>query len=366
MSIRVILCGLFILAGCPELAYTAGPAAVLVGEFVFEKAKFAQCHASTIAETSNGTLVAAWFGGSREGRQDVGIWVSRHIDGQWTSPVEVANGVQSPELRYPTWNPVLYQPRKGHLMLFFKVGPSPREWWGEWMVSADQGKTWTGRRKLPDHGIGPVKNKPIERPDGTILCGSSTEDRLIGWRVHFELTRDAGRTWSRIGPINDGNRIAAIQPTILAHRNGRLQILCRNRNGRGDILQSWSTDDGKSWSQLEASGLPNPNSGIDAVTLADGRQLLVYNHTHRDGPPPRGRAMLNVAVSDDGRRWSAALELERADQGEFSYPAVIQTRDRRVHITYTWHRRRVRHVVLDPARLKPIPIKNGHWPRTSP
>jgi predicted neuraminidase len=96
---------------------------------------------------------------------------------------------------------------------------------------------------------------------------------------------------------------------------------------------------------MTLTSLPNPNSGTDAITLKDGRQLLVYNHT------ARGRTPLNVAISeDDGKTWKAAAILE-AEPGEYSYPAVIQTTDGRVHITYTWKRERVKHVVLDPKKL---------------
>src|SRR5262245_28250562 len=85
---------------------------VISSEFIYETAPFPQCHASTIAE-SKGGLVAAWFGGTREKHPDVGIWVSRLEGGKWTAPVEVANGVESPETRYPTWNPALYQKKSG-------------------------------------------------------------------------------------------------------------------------------------------------------------------------------------------------------------------------------------------------------------
>lgn len=358
MVLRIILA---VVLGLVPCCLAGQPPAVVSSEFVFAKVPFAQCHASTIVETTGGTLVVAWFGGSREGQSDVSIWLSRQVAGRWLAPVKVADGIQSPTLRHPCWNPVLFQPAGGPLWLFFKVGPSPRKWWGEWMVSHDDGKTWTRRRRLPGGGIGPVKNKPIQRADGSIWCGSSTEDAKTGWQVHLEVTRDQGRTWSRIGPLNDGNRIGAIQPSLLTHSGGRLQFLCRNRDGRGDLWQCWSEDGGKTWSRLEASGLPNPNAGTDAVTLRDGRQLLVYNHTNRGGGFPNGRQMLNVAISRDGHGWSAALVLER-DKGEFSYPAVIQARDGHVHMTYTWHRRRVRHVVLDVAKLKGTPIKNRRWP----
>jgi predicted neuraminidase len=311
---------------------------IVKSEFIYDVASFPKCHASTITE-SNGRLIAAWFGGTDEGRPDVGIWVAGHDGTAWTDPVEVANGIGG-DTRYPCWNPVLFQPKKGPLLLFYKVGPSPSRWWGMLTTSADGGKTWSAPRRLPDPFLGPIKNKPIELPTGDLLCPSSTEDR--GWRVHFERTADLGTHWEKIGPINDGITFGAIQPTLLTYRDGRLQALCRSKQAK--IVESWSSDGGKSWSQFAATALPNPNSGIDAVTLADGRQLLVYNHTRR------GRSPLNVALSEDGVSWRSALVLE-AEPGEYSYPAVIQGGDGLVHITYTSHRTRIRHVVVDPTKL---------------
>ena len=106
------------------------------------------CHASTIAETKSG-LVAAWFGGTAERNPDVGIWVSRSENGRWATPVEVADGVGFATNRLPTWNPVLFQPRTGPLMLFYKVGPSPSTWWGMLTTSDDAGKTWSKPHRLP-------------------------------------------------------------------------------------------------------------------------------------------------------------------------------------------------------------------------
>lgn len=310
-----------------------------------------QCHASTIVETKSG-MVAAWFAGTHEKNPDVGIRVARHDGRRWLPSVEVADGVQSDDLRYPCWNPVLFQPAEGPLLLFYKVGPSPSQWWGMLKTSIDDGVTWSPAYKLGTdlklgeknpHLAGPVKNKPIQLADGAILCPSSTEHQ--GWRVHFELTRDLGKTWEVIGPINDASRFDAIQPSILTYADGRMQILCRTQ--QQVVASSWSEDGGKTWSPLSDSGLPNPNAGTDAVTLQDGRQLLVYNHTKRGGGFPAGREMLNVAISDDGKQWKPILTLEKQDGSEFSYPAVIQASDGKVHITYTYLRRSVKHVVLD-------------------
>ncbi len=347
-----------ILFASSSIGHAAGPS-VVHSEFIYETAPFPQCHASTIVKAKDGTLVSAWFGGTREKHPDVGIWVARKLKGKWTAPVEVATGVQSADLRFPCWNPVLMQPKDGPLVLFFKVGPSPSAWWGETLVSTDHGKSWKDRRRLPNKGIGPVKNKAVQMADGSIWCPSSTEHD--GWRVHLEVSRDNLKTWTTTGFLNQKEN-GAIQPSLLTHRGGRWQMLCRNQNGNdGNLWQTWSEDQGKTWSKFESTGLPNPNAGTDAVTLRDGRQLLVYNHTNRRGSFPSGREMLNVAVSKDGRKWSAALVLERS-KGEYSYPAVIQSDDGLVHITYTWRRQRVRHVIVDPSKLTLKPIEGRVWP----
>lgn len=312
--------------------------AIVEAEFVFDDDPFGMAHASTI-EQVGGTLIAAWFAGSLEGRADVGIWVSRNRKGRWSAPVRVATGEEAGGARHPCWNPVLFQPARGPLMLFYKVGASPRSWWGMLRTSNDGGQTWSAAERLPDPILGPIKNKPIELTDGTLLSPSSTEEGR--WRVYIERSID-GANWERIGPVADGGRLVAIQPSILRYRDARLQLLCRTKQGW--IAQSWSGDRGRTWSTLEPIELPNPNSGTDAVTLDDGRQLLVYNHSHRT------RTNLGVALSTDGRTWSRVLGLDHG-LGEYSYPAVIQTTDGLVHVTYSWNLRRIRHVVLDPERL---------------
>ncbi|HQR36399.1 MAG TPA: exo-alpha-sialidase [Blastocatellia bacterium] len=355
---RVSLLALITVLAIVSLAQSNAPG-VIKSEFIYETAPFPECHASTIAE-SKGKLVAAWFGGAKEGKPDVGIWVSRLENGKWTTPVEAANGIESPEKRYPTWNPVLHQPKMGPLLLFYKVGPTPSSWWGMMMTSADGGKTWSKPVRLPEGIAGPIKDKPVELSNGELLCPSSSEDK--GWRVHFERTSDQGKTWTRTEPINDGKEFGVIQPTVLFHKGGKLQALMRSR--QGVIVESWSEDNAKTWSKLSATSLPNPNSGIDGVTLKDGRHLLVYNHVITKAGKWGDRAPLNVAISEDGKNWKAALVLETGPaSAEYSYPAVIQTGDGLVHITYTWNRKKVKHVVLDPRKLSLKEMKDGVWPQ---
>jgi predicted neuraminidase len=340
-----------VLAGLAFAApLSAAEPGLVKSESIFEQAPFPECHASTIVE-ADGHLVAAWFGGTHERHPDVGIWVSRLDRNGWTAPVEVANGIQSPTNRYPCWNPVLFLPKRGPLLLFYKVGPSPRTWWGMLKTSKDGGRTWSEGRRLPDGFAGPVKNKPVQLANGDLLCPSSSED--AGWRVHFERTRDLGETWEKIGPVNDGKEIGAIQPSVLFLKDQRLEAVGRTQQGK--VFQTTSADQGATWSRMTLTQLPNPNSGTDAVTLKDGRHLLVYNHT------AKGRSPLNVAVSDDGQTWKAALVLE-SQPGEYSYPAVIQSNDGKVHLTYTWKRQRIQHVVLDPAALELRSMPDGRWP----
>ena len=330
-------------------------AAVVRAEFIYAPGPVPSVHASTIAETKS-ALVAAWFGGRNEGAPDVGIWMSRYTGAAWTTATEVANGLQADGRRFACWNPVLFASPTGTLLLFYKVGPNPREWWGMMRTSHDDGATWSEAERLPPGILGPIKNKPFFL-HGLLIAPSSTEsmDTPPKWRVRFEVSSDLGRSWSSHAPSSNGPTINAIQPAILIHPGERLQAVGRTQSGR--IFESWSTDNGRSWSALELTSLPNPNSGLDAVTLRDGRQLLVYNHTSD------GRTPLNVAVSRDGKLWEAALVLE-SEPGEYSYPAVIQSADGLVHITYTWKRQRIKHVVIDPAKLHTTPMRDGKWPPT--
>src|SRR5690554_3348285 len=342
----------------PPLAHP-GEGAYRKGELIYplENRPTPETHASTLIETPSG-LVSAFFAGTHERNPDVGIWVSRMEAGVWTWPEEVADGVQNDNLRYPTWNLVLFLPEGGPLQLYYKVGPSPSEWWGMLITSDDDGKTWSAPVKLGEdekigHLLGPVKNKPVQLANGTIIHPSSTEtkegDEQI-WRVHFEISRDGGQTWEVIGPINDGIEFDAIQPSVLKYPDGRLQVLCRTREGV--ISQSWSEDGGLTWSEMTATALPNPNSGTDAVTLQDGRQLLIYNHTTREGEEPRNRNMLNLALSDDGINWNPVMTLENEPiKDGYAYPAIIQSEDGLVHITYTFNRRSIKYVVIDPEKL---------------
>jgi alpha-L-rhamnosidase len=374
---------LFILVIMGGVAQGQGAAAqgqtgvVVTAEFLYDTASFPECHAATIAETPKG-LVAAYFGGTKERDPDVCIYVSRKDQGakKWSAPMNVANGIQNDTLRYACWNPVLYQVPAGELLLFYKIGPSPARWKGWLIRSKDGGLSWSRPEALPEGFLGPIKNKPVVLGNGTLICPTSVEGN--GWKVHFELTSDGGRNWRMGGAVpvpppaaagagaDDEDKVPAafqaIQPTILLHKNGTIQALSRSKNRA--ILSTESKDGGISWSPLAVTDLPNNNSGLDGVTLADGRQLLVYNHVLPPAGESKGeRSPLNVAVSPDGKTWYAALVLEDDHTGQYSYPSVIQSANGMVHIIYTWHRKKIKYVEIDPSKLITKKIENGSWPK---
>lgn len=383
---------------------------IVTDEFLYEESGFPECHSSTIVELPNGDLVSAYFGGTKERNPDCVIWVSRKPKGanQWTIPYLAADGVFSlddPQVkiaglsgitenttranagpiaitfegdtatarRKACWNPVLFQIPGGDLILFYKIGTNVGDWTG-WLVrSKDGGKTWSKREALPQGFLGPVKNKP-EYINGRIIAPSSTEGKM-GWRIHFEISDDQGKTWKMVGPLDaelnvptilrkqsnlneddqeGGEKIVgdelkpiyAIQPSILNHKDGRLQVLARTRNGK--LATSWSSDNGDSWSKVALSDVINNQSGTDAVTLKDGRHVLIYNNFETLPGTPKGpRTPLSIAVSEDGINWQHLVTLEDSPISQYSYPGIIQTKDGKLHAIYTWRRQRIKHAVID-------------------
>lgn len=308
---------------------------IVQSEFIYESAPYPSCHAATIVQTKSGKLMAAWFGGTRESHPDVCIYGADWVHGKWTKPRLLASGVGPDGKPIQCYNPVLFHPSRGPLLLFYKAGPGPGEWLGYIRRSSDDGRTWSVAEQLPSGIFGPIKNKPIELRDGTIVCPSSTEDE--GWRVHFEFTSDFGATWTRTLALNDGVAIGAIQPSLLTAPDGSLRAVGRTQQGQ--LFHMSGASDAKSWEIISLLDVLNPNSGTDAVTLRNGWHLLVYN------PSKTERTPLSVALSPDGVTWTRALDLE-TEPGEYSYPAVIEAKDGTLHIVYTWRRQKIRHVVL--------------------
>ena len=392
---------------------TASPA-ITKDEFLYEQASFPQCHAATIVETKKGDLVATYFGGKHERNPDVCIWVSIKKKGtnEWSKPILAADGVftlgtknaeiagitaestpasegpvrrgsaSANQRRKACWNPVICEMPNGELWLFFKVGLKVADWTGWLCKSKDGGKTWSDKEPLPQGFLGPIKNKP-EVINGRLLCPSSTADN--GWKFHMEIYDMAKKEWKYVGPIKaelamrtedmkagsastaakedieapdaggvatkDGRHpIDCIQPSILKLKDGRLQVLMRTRNGR--IGTSFSSDNGDTWTNVTLLDVPNNQSGTDAVTLQDGRHVLIYNNfASLPGTKKGVRTPLSIAISEDGTHWRHALTLEDSPISQYSYPSIIQGKDGKLHAVYTWRRLRVAYKEIDPAQL---------------
>ncbi len=307
---------------------------------------FQNCHAATIVETGKDTLLYAWFGGDHEGAKNVAVWgCYRYTNqkNQWGNLFLLAKGRDSLGNPQACWNPVLYKTSGGILFLYYKVGMNPREWWAERKISYDGGKIWSSAKRISPF-LGPIKNKPIQIKNGTILYPSSTESPdEKSWQIHVESTDAEGNHWQNI-PV-DCDSFGVIQPSILQYGHDSLQMLCRSK--QNVIIQTWSFDNGHTWSPLQKLNLPNPNSGIDAVTLANGWQLLVYNPMLAGKDWWTGRSVLKVAVSKNGVDWQDIATLENHTSGEYSYPAVIQDSRHIIRIAYTDNRTNIKFVDLE-------------------
>ena len=389
--------------------------AIMKDEFLYEHTFFPEAHASTIVETRKGDLVAAYFGGTHEKDPDVCIYVNIKKKGSdvWSSPILAADGVldlSDPRIKYAglsgmneettsaeagpvkalsekkgfitydyitkksrialpktlkrksCWNPVLFEMPNGELWLFFKIGSSVGDWTGWLTKSKDGGKTWSDKEPLPFDSdgrafLGPIKNKP-ELIDGRLLCGSSTEDN--GWRFHMEILDLKTRQWkyvpveSTVATKTDDTKqhpIDCIQPSILKLKDGRLMVMMRTHNAR--LAKSYSSDGGQTWTPVELSDVENNQSGTDAVTMQDGRHVLIYNNFETLPMTKKGpRTPCSIALSDDGTHWHHALTLEDSPIDQYSYPAIIQGKDGSLHCLYTWRRQRVAYKNIDPNKLK--------------
>jgi len=272
--------------------------------------------------------------------------------------------------RKACYNPVLFEDEDGTIHLFYKVGNRVSDWKGFLKSSRDGGHSWSKAFPIPEGYLGPIKNKPLQLAGGKVIAPSSTEGN--GWKVHFEISEEGGRKIHKVGPLeaekasmtqdmipgksnqpadieggdnSNASTVQAIQPSILRHKDGKLQILCRSRNGK--IATAWSSDQGETWTPLSLTNLPNNNSGTDAVTLQDGRHLLVYNAVATPVGEKKGpRTPLNVAVSNDGVNWQMVMTLEDSPVSQYSYPSIIQGRDGRIHVVYTWRRQRVKYMEI--------------------
>ena len=319
------------------------------------------CHASSCLPLADGSVLAVWFEGTKEGANDVCIHSSiRTPDGIWRPKARITedNGL-------PHWNPVLMQLDPDTIILYYKEGTPIAKWYTLYQISKDGGQTWSASRELVPGDIGgrgPVRNKPIRLSNGWLLAPASLEETI--WTCFMDLSKNNGATWRRSQAINifHSERSGAsllekrldnsilrrkrgvIQPTIWESRPGRIHALMRSSEGR--IYASDSHDYGKTWSKPKKTLLPNNNSGIDAVRLPDGRIYLAYNPVAQNWGK---RYPMALACSrNNGVSWRPPVILQNGSgKDELSYPC-LRYLNGRLYLTYTENRTNLAFWILEP------------------
>jgi predicted neuraminidase len=332
---------------------------ILKTEIISQNIADFDCHGPSLAETTDGILIAVWKGSPGKGyvnvnnKSDVAVWCSRCMNGVWTAPEKIVGGGNT-----PIWTPILCQLPSQETLLFYRSSPTPRQTIGLLMRSFDSGQSWSSPEILPAGISGPTRSAPLVNDQGTIICGSSEErgeatDVLKATACWIETSHDAGKTWKKFGPIEiPGRRFGAIEPILFHDAEGHLKMLCRDRANKvgevGFIQAASSFDGGISWTALAATDLPNPDSGIDAKEIAPGKIVLAYNSDHVQRFP------LSLAISNDGgSSWMKIADVE-TNSGEF--PSLLTSSDGLLHVAYAWtpdgkQQRVIKHVVIDPQIL---------------
>lgn len=398
---RVIL-----LAWCLGVATVFAETPFIHSELIFPlQAK--HVHSSCIIECPNGDLLATWFHGSGERKSpDVVIQGARLKDGNasWSAVFPMAD---TPNL--PDCNPVLFVGSERELWLFWIAVPAEswedsllrfrkaREYGGEgppkwdWqdVLLLEPGDRFAAEMADKFHQMRPRLpgvNDPRAQGLGEAMARLQLDawdksKRQRGWMTRCHLTvlpsgrillplysdgflaclmaisDDQGKSWRASGPIigpalNQPSVVRRKDGTLLAYMREEAFALSGDRQLSYRILLSESRDDGESWSLAVPTDLPNPNASVEVLALKDGRWVLVYNDSEKD------RHTLTLALSDDeGRSWKWQRRLEDQSGGQFHYPSIIQARDGRMHVTYTYQPgsapgRSIKHVSLDPDWIK--------------
>lgn len=338
-----------------EYRLTTGrdPEPLFESGYVTEDSPTESVHSGTLTELPDGGVLAAWFGGSREGARDVAIYASRWNGSDWSTPHVLLDRMTAErELRVSLrklGNPVLFTGTDGRLWLFF-VTTSIGGWSTSsvsFKTSSDGGQHWAPARRLitsPFNNISTLaRGRPVNYTDGS-----------IGLPTYHEL---AGKfaEWLRISPdgeVLSKRRISqgklAIQPSpVITGRRNALTLMRRVSDSPKTVLLSETNNGGQSWSKPQATNLPNPDAGIAAQFTGKGDYLLAYNHVEL------GRGSLDLALSTDGAKWRRIQQLEIGTlQDEFSYPYLIRTRAGDYHLIYTWQRQRMAYARFNDAWLE--------------
>ena len=317
-------------------------------EFINPNSPLPMSHVASICELPDGRLAATWYSGSRELVRDVAIFFSTRSPGQsvWSTPRAIVtreSAARDLNCSIKTvGNAVIFEDSTGLLVLLY-VSITVGGWSGSELnltTSADQGLTWTPSRRLtlsPFFNFSElVKNAPVALTDGSWVVPIYQE--FIGrFPELLWLRKSAGdfiATKSRVA----GGKLT-FQPALVPLSSNAALVVLRDYTPQKKVSVARTADAGRTWTSPTVLDLPNPNSGLDALRLTDGRLLLAFNDSRK------GRENLRLAVSvDEGRTWIRVATLDEETGSIFSYPFLIQGRDGCVHIVYTWKGKAIKHV----------------------
>ncbi|MCS1408269.1 MAG: hypothetical protein M2R45_01442 [Verrucomicrobia subdivision 3 bacterium] len=336
------------------LGVALAPLHLVRSEFPSDAGTTAFNYSPSLAQTAGG-LILVWVGGSGVDSPDASVYLTRLGGDTWSQPTKVASVVHPRTLvQTPCQRPVLFKPTNGPLLLFYKTVKARHQTVSYVTTSRDNGITWFKPKTLPRSIFGPARTKPIELPTGVLLCGSDTHK--AGWRFHIERAtafRDT-LSWTRTRDLSLAMLHNASEPVLLDYGGGNIQALCRTK--RGYVVETWSDNHGETWSAVERTMLPNPDSGLDAIRLDEQQHAVVYQHSNRE------RGVLNLAVTEDGKQWAAAAVLEHQPDSHFSDPSIVLGADGNLHLVYSVNHQRVKYIVTDPDQLSPVSMVGGNWP----
>lgn len=306
-------------------------------------------HAATLAVGRDGSVAAAWFGGSREGARDVKIHFAQWRDGRWGEARALASpeSVSAATGRYvrKVGNPLLHRDRAGRLHLLYVTTA-----FGGWscamlhhQVSADGGATWSPPSRLvtsPFVNISTlVRSAAVDLEDGGFMVPAYFE---FIWKHPLWLRFDAaGRFVERRAPPSPRD---LLQPALAVDGERADAYLRDGGTGSRKVWRMETVDGGRTWTWARPLAVPNPNAGVAALRAGQGVWLVA-------NPVPRGRARLELLKSADGASFTPAIVLENdaAPEREFSYPALAVAPDGTVHLAYTYDRTRLKHRWFRPA-----------------
>lgn len=297
------------------------------------EAQPALVHCSSVIEIPDGQLLCVWYQGAYETSPDTVLKVSRRSASSGWSVPEVLFDFHGIALG----NPVLWRSNDGALNVTFSALLSAT--WTESLLfcasSRDEGRTWS-RPTLFTPRIGMMaKTRPIVGENGQIIFPLYSEVEqcpyiwILGDTVDYLSGSFVAETMAR------GK---AIQPAVSRLGDGRMLMLCRTNQER--LWQSHSYNDGYTWSILRPVELPNPDSAIDLIRLANGKLLLVCNDSSTDR-----KRLVVMTSADDGESWSKPVDIASGD-GEYSYPSAVERSDGTVSVTFTGGRYSIVHVEI--------------------